>query len=185
LPFGHPDAKKGNSYTIELHLGMEKLVDKRPSDDRSATESISDVDEKVTSTLLTDFRNSQIFASTDFPPRPERDNIIMKGEIKRFYWKYAPNPIVFIPFIGCLIYLGIPAGEAEGIVEISAQIINAKTGKMLVEYDRKNEKKTSYTLYNFKAGEAGGELADAFREVSKQIKDSILEDMRAGRLKIQ
>jgi hypothetical protein len=168
----------------EIHLGMERLVDKRPSDDRTATESVSDVDDKVTSTLLSDFRTSRIFASADYPPRQDRDNLIMKGEIKRFYWKYSPSPIIFIPFLGCLIYLGIPAGEAEGIAEISVQMINAKTGAMVAEYNRKDEKKASYTIYNFKVGEAGSELADAFREVSKQIKDSILSDMKAGRFKI-
>jgi hypothetical protein len=169
----------------DLRLGMEKLADKRPEGDRSATESISDIDDKTTSKLLEDFRTTQIFAAVDYPPQPVKDDFIMKGEIRRFYWKLTPEPYIFIPFVGCIVYFGAPAHTAEGIAELSVQLVNPKTGAVLSKYERIATKKTTYTIYNFKAGEAGSELADAFRDVSKQIKDSIVEEIKAGLFKKQ
>ncbi len=54
----------------DLHVGMEKFVDKRPQEDFKCTKSIADVDEKVTAKFLEDFRSSQIFTTVDFPVSP-------------------------------------------------------------------------------------------------------------------
>ncbi len=158
---------------------MEKLSDKRPEGDRSATESISDLDEKVTAKLLEDFRSSQLFAAVDFPIQGDKDDLVLKGEIKRFYWKLTPNPIVFIPLIP---YFGIPIYEAEGVATLRVQLVRTKTGQTIGEYEKSSTRTATYTLYNSKAGEEGSELADAFRDVAKQIKDAILADGKAGRL---
>lgn len=175
LPTGEP---------ISLRAGMEKLVDSRPEDDRSATKSISDVDEKITSKLLEDFRSSQLFTAVDFPIQRDKDAVIIKGEIKRFYWKLTPSPVIFIPLIQLLMYFGVPIYDVVGVADIHVQLVNPATGQILKEYDKSSTKTESYTLYNLKAGEAGAELAEAFRDVSKQIKESIVSDINGGRLSV-
>ena len=181
VPFKYVPSLAGGE-PLNVRLGMEKLVDKRPDGDRSATESITDVDEKVTAKLLEDFRSSQMFAAVDFPIQSDKDDLILKGEIKRFYWKLTPSPIIFIPLINLLIYFGIPIHDAEGIANVHVQLVSSKTGKVLAEYDKTSTRTATFTLYNLKAGEAGSELADAFRDVAKQIKDAVLADGKAGRL---
>jgi hypothetical protein len=95
VPFKYVPSLAGGE-PLTLRLGMEKLVDKRPDGDRSATESITDVDEKVTAKLLEDFRSSQMFAAVDFPLQGDKDDLVLKGEITRFYWKLTPSPIVYL-----------------------------------------------------------------------------------------
>jgi hypothetical protein len=167
----------------QLIVGMEELVDTRPEKDLKATKSISDVADKATATLLQDFRTSRIFDELHYPPQPGKDTYIIKGEINRFYWKYSPSPIVFIPCVGCLVYAGVPAGSAKGICEISLQVTDARTGAVVAQYNATDTRKSDYTIYNMKTGEHGAELADTFREVSKQFKDAIVSDIRAGRFK--
>lgn len=181
VPFRYVPSLAGGE-PIPLRLGMERLVDKRPDGDRSATDSITDVDEKVTAKLLEDFRTSQIFTAVDFPVRRDTDDLILKGEIKRFYWKLTPNPIVFIPIINLVIYFGVPVNDLEGIANLRVQLVSSKTGKVVAEYDKSSTRTASFSIYNMKAGEAGSELADAFRDVVKQIKDAILVDAKAGRV---
>ncbi len=181
VPFKYVPSLAGGE-PLNVRLGMEKLVDKRPDEDRSATESITDVDEKVTAKILEDFRSSQMFAAVDFPIQGDKDDLVLKGEIKRFYWKLTPSPIVFIPIINLLIYFGIPINEAEGVASLRVQLVRAKTGQPIAEYEKSSTRTATYTLYNLKAGEVGSELADAFRDVAKQIKDAILADGKAGRL---
>ncbi len=184
VPFKYvPSLATGEPFS--LRMGMEKLVDQRPDGDRSATESIPDVDEKVTAKLLEDLRSSQMFTAVDFPTQGDKDELILKGEIKRFYWKLTPSPIVFIPLINLLIYFGIPIHEAEGVATLRVQLVRTKTGQPIAEYEKSSTRTATYTLYNLKAGEVGSELADAFRDVAKQIKDSIVADGKAGRLAVR
>jgi hypothetical protein len=68
-------------------LGMEKFVDRRPDGDREVTDGIPDIDEKITQKVLDDLHSSRIFADIEIPIRKEADDLILKGEIKRFYWK--------------------------------------------------------------------------------------------------
>jgi hypothetical protein len=70
--------------TIEqssYRIGLEKLTDGRPQEDRDSTESIPAVDEKMTSKLLEDMRSSQMFRGVDLPASKTKDAFIMKGEI--------------------------------------------------------------------------------------------------------
>jgi ABC-type uncharacterized transport system auxiliary subunit len=166
-------------------LGMEKFVDSRPVDDKEVTKSIPDIDEKVTAKLLEDFRSSGMFAGVDFPARRDKDDLIVKGEIKRFYWKTKHNPIKFIPIVNLLLLLGITSYNIEAVVELKVQILDARTGAVLSEYDRTSTKTDSATLYDIKSGESGSELAEAFREVVKQIKDGMAGDIKNGKLGIR
>jgi hypothetical protein len=165
-------------------LGMEKFIDSRPADDKAATKSITDVDENVTVKVLDDFRSSRMFAGVDFPVRHDKDDLIVKGEVKRFYWKTQHNPIKFIPVIQLLLLLGITSYNVEAVVELKVQILDPRTGAVLSEYDRTSTKTDRGTLYDSKSGESGSELAEAFREVVKQIKDSIAGDIQNGKIRI-
>jgi hypothetical protein len=64
-------------------LGLEKFVDSRPAEDQKATKSISDIDEKITAKVIDDLQSSRMFAGIDFPARHDKDDLIIKGEIKR------------------------------------------------------------------------------------------------------
>ena len=78
-------------------LGIEKFEDVRPEGDKLATKNIPDLSEKVTAKVLEDFRSSKLFSDIDFPPHHKKDDFILKGDIKRFYWKTKHNPIKFYP----------------------------------------------------------------------------------------
>jgi hypothetical protein len=167
-------------------IGMDKFADSRPADDKEVTKAIPDIDEKVTSKVLEDFRSSGMFARVDFPPRRDKDDLVIKGEIKRFYWKTNHNPIKFIPIIGqVLLLLGITSYNIEAVVELDVQILDARTGAVLSEYDKTSTKTDSATLYDNKSGESGAELAEAFREVVKQVKDGIAVDIQNGKIGIR
>lgn len=167
---------------VGLSVGVQKLEDKRPDDDRSVTQGIVDVDEKVTAKVSEDLRASQVFKALDFPIRREKNEVILKGEIKRFYWKLSPNPIALIPVANLIVYFGVPVNRLEGIASLRVQLVNSRTGLTIAEYEKTSTRTERSTLYTFKAGEAGSELAEAFRDVMKLIKDAIASDAKAGRL---
>ena len=166
-------------------LGMEKFVDRRPAEDREATKSIPDIDEKITAKVLDDLKSSRMFADVHFPARSNEDNLIIKGEIKRFYWKTKHNPIKFIPIVQMLLLLGITSHNVEAVVELKVQILDAKTGAVLSEYDKSSIKTDSGTLYVNTSGESGSELAEAFRDVVKQIKDSLAADIQTKKILVR
>ena len=112
VPFKYvPSLSSGDS--IEMRAGMERLADKRPSDDKSSTENIDDVSDKVTAKLLEDFRASQLFTGLDLPPQKGKNDLILRGDIKRFYWKATPSPIAFIPIVNLAAYFGAPVTFIE------------------------------------------------------------------------
>lgn len=194
VPFDYVPSPPGNE-TISVRIGMEKLVDKRPESDRSVTKMIVDVDEKVTAKLLEDFRSSRIFESVDYPVQKE-DALIIKGEIRRFYWEDAPTNIGAIPVVGFSLYFGAPTGSINAEANLCVQLINSKTGQVVAEYDKIAERKKLHNLYNYskqhgayktedgteKWSAQGTELAEAFWDVSNQIKESIISDYKQGRL---
>jgi hypothetical protein len=187
VAFGYYSTLSVTRESTNLRVGMEKFVDKRPDKDRSATKSIADVDEKVTATLFEDFRRSQIFAAIDFPVQKEKDDLIMNGEIRRFYWKLSRNPIQFIPPINLLIFFAIPMYYVDGLVELQVCLVSSKTGETVAEYVKNSTRSNSYSLYtmdNFDFNVVGVELGEAFADVSKQIQEAIILDIRGGRLKM-
>ena len=183
VPFHYvPSLNTGQQNNASL--GIEKFIDSRPVEDKKATESISDIDEKVTSKFLEDFRTSRMFAVVDFPVRRDKDDFIFRGEIKRFYWKATYNPMRFIPGVNLLLLLGIPVYNIDAVAEFKIQLIDGNTGVILVEYDKIATKTETVSLYSGKSGEMGAELAEAFRDVAKQIKDGITSDIRNGKIKL-
>ena len=80
--------------------------------------------------------------------------------------------------------LGITSCEIEAVVELKVQIIDAKTGVILSEYDKTSTKKDGATLYDGRPEKPGAELAETLREVAKQIKDAISKDILNGKIKL-
>ncbi len=180
VPFKYvPSLSSGDS--IEMRAGMERLADKRPSNDKSSTENIDDVSDKVTAKLLEDFRASQLFTGLDLPPQKGKNDLILRGDIKRFYWKATPSPIAFIPIVNLAAYFGAPVTFIEAVVAIQLEVVSTKSGQVVATYERTATREDSYTIYRRTAGEAGAELAEAFRDVAKQLKESIVADAKAER----
>ena len=158
-------------------LGVNKLEDKRSAEDRETTEEIRDLDEKVTVKLLEDLRGSNLFASVKFPPKSDRDEMVLRGEIQRFSWKISTSPVLWMPIINILIYFGVPIYDVEAVAQLKIWLSDGKTGMVISEYTKFAKRENAYSLYNMKAGEAGAELADAFRDVMKQMKEGMLADL--------
>lgn len=178
VPFRYVNSLSSGE-TCDVSVAFEKFVDNRPKKDRKTTKTIMDIDEKVTSKMIEDFRASQIFTQVDYPARPATNDYIIKGSIERFAWKCDLSPIVFIPFVNLVIYFGVPMYYVEGVADFDVQLVEAKTGTLVKEYKKNAIIKDEYTLYSMTAGEAGAELADSFRETAKQIKEAIYNDLQA------
>ena len=126
-----------------------------------------------------------MFSAIDFPVRYEKDDLIIKGEIKRFYWKASANPIMYIPVYDLFFaILGMPIYHIKAIVELNVKMIDAKSNIILSEYDKISSKGVWVFLYSETVGESGAELAEAFRDVVKQIKDGISNDIETGKIKL-
>lgn len=149
------------------------LIDKRPEGDVAYTKSISDISEKITSKLLEDFNASKVFKEVHYPPQRE-DDIIINGTVDRFMWKFYATPIYYIPILNLVCYFGVPYSEAYGIAGISLEIKDNKTGAIIGTLQESSRFDSSYTFYNFKAGDAGTELEDAFRDTAKKLKEDLL-----------
>jgi len=165
-------------------LGMEKFVDRRPAGDQEVTDCIPDIDEKITLKVLDDLHSSRIFADIAIPARKEANDLILKGEIKRFYWKTTHNPIKYLPMIQIILLFGIPSQYVEAVTELEIAFVDSKTNTVLVKYDKTSTRTEYATIYKTKSGESGAELADTFRDVMKQIKDSFADDIRSGKIKL-
>ena len=144
VPFDYIPSPPGNE-SINIRVGMEELVDKRPKDYSSATRRIADVDEKVTAKLLEDFRSSKIFLEVDYPVQKGKDEIIIRGEVRRFYWKNVQTVASGIPFVT---FLGVPQRKTDSEVNLYIQLVSSKTGHVIAEYDKTAKKGASYNLYN-------------------------------------
>jgi hypothetical protein len=136
-----------SSEGMPYRLGVEKLQDKRPNDDRETTENIKDVDEKITVKLIDDLRSSQLFSSVQFPVNKNRDDFVLQGELRRFSWKASTNTIVWIPIINFAIYFGAPIISVDSSVQLHVQLIDAKTSTVVGDYTKSAEQEKSYSLY--------------------------------------
>ena len=174
VPFQYQPSLIASTNQINMIAGLNMLKDARPDGDISYTKSIKDVSEKVTAKLLEDFQKSGLFKEIQYPAQADND-IVISGSIDRFIWKSYASPIAFIPFVNILIYFGVPCQEAYGIAEITLEVKDNKADKLLGRFTESLKEENSYTLYNAKAGEAGAELQEAFRNVAKKLKEDILK----------
>jgi hypothetical protein len=173
VPFRYQPSLVSYGKQIEKTVGLNMLEDKRPEGDIAYTKSIKDVAEKVTSKLLEDLEKSKIFREIHYPAQSD-DDLTIDGTINRFIWKFYSTPISYIPGINLAIYFGAPCYDAYGIASIALEVKDNKTGNMLATIDESSEIRDSYSLYNFKAGEAGAELSEAFRDVAKKLKTGLI-----------
>jgi hypothetical protein len=173
VPFRYQPSLVSTTKKIDKTVGLNMLLDKRPEGDIAYTKSIKDIPEKVTSKLLEDFEKSKLFKEIHFPPQAG-DDIVVNGTIDRFMWKLYATPISYIPVLNLVIYFGVPCNEAYGVAGITLEIKDNKTGSIIGRLEESSRVDSSYTLYNFKAGDAGSELEEAFRDVGKKLKEDLL-----------
>lgn len=181
VPFQYTPSLVASESGI-CRLGVDKLTDHRPPEDRETTEEIADVDEKITAKLIEDLKSSNLFSGVHYSSDKTRDDFVLQGEIRRFSWKASTNPVVWIPLVNLSIYFGAPIVNVESAVQLTVRLLDARTGQVAGEYKKLAEREKSYSLYdNLKAGEAGAELADSLRTVVKQTKEAIAVDIRKPR----
>lgn len=169
-PFRYQSSLLPAAATINKSVGVELFKDKRPKDDIIYTKSISDVAEKITAKLLEDFKDSKLFREIHYSVQPA-DDITVTGTIERFTWKLYAHPLSYIPL---LCYLGTPNAVAYGLVSITLEVKDNKTGTVIRTFKETAKIENLFSVYNFKVGDGGTELEDAFREVGRKLKEDLL-----------
>ena len=175
VPFGYQPSLVSVSKKIDKSVGFEVLEDKRPVNEIRATEKpIQDITNKVTYKIIEDFKTSVIFKEINFPAK-DTDDLIIKGEINKFVWREENNwfAVIFSP----LVYFGLPVGDYVGQAEITLKVVDKKTGQVLGSVRGVGEQRLTVTLYSMSVGEIGSELAEAFRQSVKQLKEKILTEI--------
>lgn len=175
VPFEYQPSLISVSKKINKKVGFDVLKDMRPDNEVRAMErSIPDITNKVTYKIIEDFKSSGIFEEIDFPAK-DTDELVINGEINKFIWRAEDNwfAIVFLP----LVYFGLPVGDYVGEADITLKVIDKKTGRMLGTVQGAGEQRLTCTLYNSHVGEVGSELAEAFRQSVKQLKEKMLTEI--------
>jgi len=175
IPFQYQPSLISITKKINKDVGFNIVKDKRPESDINSTKkTIKDVPNKVTYKIMEDFKASNIFHEVNFPPK-DSDDIIINGTLHRFSWRADTNwfAVILMP----LIYVGIPLEDHVGETEISLEIVDNKSGKVLGTIRGSGSQRLSYSLYNMSVGETGSELAEAFRQSIKEIKEKLLSDI--------
>jgi hypothetical protein len=175
VPFRYTSSLVPVGQTINKTVSVSEVIDARPDIDKAYTRSISDVTEKITAKLIEDFQKSGIFSGVHFG-KTESDELILSPRVNRFIWKLYASPISYIPFVCLLALFGAPCYTAYGIADITLEITDNKTGALIATLNESSRIESNYTLYDMKAGEYGAELSDAFREVTKKLKEDILRN---------
>ncbi len=173
VPFQYQPALIASGKQIPKTVGFEMLVDARPEKDKKYTAHIHDIPGKITSKVIDDFNTSHLFSDVHYPVK-ETDDIMVGGTIKRFKWKFYDKLFAYIPYVGlALVVLGVPLSEAYGITELQLEFKERASGKILGTFSAESKVTSSYSIYNFKAGESGSELAESFRDVVRKLKEEI------------
>ncbi len=176
VPFQYqPSLSAGK--TVQKSAGFNLLEDLRPEADRSYTKSIKDVSEKITAKLIEDFQRSKVFQDIHYPITAN-DDLIIDGKVSRFMWKFYAEPILYIPYVNIITLFGIPTYKAYGVTEIELELKDRSTGQMIGNVSANSRVENSYNIYNFKAGEAGAELAESFRDVAKKLKEGVIQKLK-------
>lgn len=169
--------------TVQVKAGMEKFVDKRSEKEKKCLKNITDIADQITSVFCRDFRDAELFESVKLGYDPEAVDVIIKGEIKSFFWKSGHSATAYIPYINLIHLLGVPSGENKGRVEIVLELVNANTGEIISKYSEATDSKKFFTIYQYTShrGSGGEETSDAFR----MIVDLLVKDIVADRKKIE
>jgi hypothetical protein len=164
--------------TVEVKVGMDYLDDKRPDKEKKKMSHISDLSEQVTSVVCRDFRDAELFKSIKLGYNPDEVDIIIRGELRSFFWESGYSPTTFMPYLQFIHIFGVPAGTNKGRVEIYLQLVNAKTGEIISSYDEATDSKKSFSIYQSQSYRTSGgeETSDAFRIIVDQLRNDILLD---------
>lgn len=173
IPFQYQPSLIAVDKRINKSVGINMFEDIRPEKDKGYTKSIKDLPEKVTAKVIEDFEKSKIFDAVHYPTQ-ETDDLVINGKINRFMWQMYSSTVSYIPGVNLALYFGAPAYEAYAVADITLEVKDNRTGKILGNFNKSSEIKNPHTLYNVKAGEYGAELAEAFRDVIKALKEDIL-----------
>ena len=163
---------------IAANVGMEPLQDKLPESDRNSLKTIENVSEQVSYLVCKDFQDAGLFKSIKLDYNPNEVDIVLKGELRSFYWRSGVTPTLFLPLIQIIHLLGVPAGKNTGKAEIYLELVNAKTGQTISSYDESSESRKSFTIYQWTSARTSGgeETSYALREVIDRLRDDILRD---------
>jgi len=161
-----------DSKQTKFTLGIAKFKDFRDDSQKKSTEFFGDVEEKITAKILEDFKFSSSFKDVHYRCEDSED-FCMKGTIIAFNWKAEINPFAIIPILNLFIFFGMPIDSRHGVISLKVDIYKKNT--FVKSFQRKFEKKTLNGLYYAKAGDPGAELAEAFRETVKLLKNDIGE----------
>ena len=163
--------------TIPLTVQLRPLVDQRPAKERAALKTIPDLADHVTSVLLHDFQNAQLFTTLTMGETNEPADLVLRGTIRSFtvriqdyYYEYTP--LIF------LVFFGVPEGRSWGQVSLTLEAIHPRTGTVLATYTADQQHPQVVTVYNEQAwrlhyGDIPGE---AFRAALEQLKRAMLAD---------
>ena len=180
-----PSVSLGESpKTIKAKVKIDTFVDKSPTDDKdskvggvSATAPgtlAGNLDSEITDAVLSDFNNNQLFTETK--KRIDSPDLILKGNINRFYGKAGINELGWITIpLDILWFFGLPIQTDEGMVDITMQLTKTD-GTLVGEYNGKYEYLETFSMYNNPVLNVPSRLNKAFSEAIKQIREKILAD---------
>lgn len=164
---------------IEKSVGLNILVDALPAKDKTYAKNISNLCERITAKILEDFSASGIFTNIHLGVQPG-DDISIGGTVNRFVWKGRNNPKVWIPLVGTFIS---PGWFTNGVVDITLEIREIKTGSVIGVLQKTSELKGGYSMNempgHMRGDEAEIELTNAFKNVVHGLKQDILAKLNS------
>jgi hypothetical protein len=165
-----------NRGTLPLNAALMTLTDARPADERGAFPDIENFPDRITLEVLMDLSEARLFTSIGQDSRGV--DVILKGEIRSFQWTPRYNAVPYIPGLAFLSALGVSVAHAKGQVELSINVVDAKTDQAIGSYAKAATDTHSYWVYRFQDFTAGSDrdTDSAFRRVVIDIQSAILAD---------
>jgi hypothetical protein len=165
-----------NRGTLPLKAGLMTLVDARPADGRQSLKEIEDFPDRITLEVLMDLSEAQLFRAIGHESAGV--DVILKGEIRSFSWTPRYNWVPYVPALGTLAAFGVPVAYSRATVELTLDIIDAKSNQPIVSYTKAATGKNSYWVYRYQDFTAGSDrdTDSAFRQVVGELQTAILAD---------
>jgi len=150
-------------------IGFSGLVDMRPQQDISYMTSIK---EKVSEEVLRELRASGVFPSIHYPIQ-QQDQIEIRGCIYKFTGVSADTMISYIPVMNVFTIFGLPSQRVTGEVDISLEVKDRKTNKVIKSFRHKFKSQKKYNIYSFSQEREKEELANSFMKVVQELIEDI------------
>jgi len=172
---------------IRAKAQVESFVDHSPAADKSkriggvsATEArtlAGNLATEVTNAVINDFSINGVFEEVG--KNVDNSDIVVKGEIHRFYGKAGINTFGWLTspaqVMAPVWLLGLPVNSSEGAVDI-VMTIHGRDGGLLGTYHGQATFSESYSVYSDETLAVGTRLNKAFTEAIAQIRAQILAD---------